>query len=75
MITRNLLKEEIDRVRDSHLEVLFRIIKALEEPLESGHATETSNWNAFIDATYGCLTEDTIERGEQGRYEAREAIR
>jgi len=33
------------------------------------------SWQAFIEDTYGCLVDDPVERGDQGVYEIREAIR
>ena len=80
MITRDLIKEEIDRMQEEYLEILYRIIKALESPLDSDESSpdttvQSSSWGEFIKATYGCLTDDPIERGEQGQYEIRETIR
>ena len=77
MITRELVKAEIDKVQDRYLEVIYRIIKALVSPPELVVGTPqktTSNWHQFIEETYGSLTDDPIERGEQGQYEIREAI-
>ena len=79
MITRNLIKEEIDQVQEKHLEVLYRIVKALENPSNSDElspdiTSPNANWEEFIKATYGSLADDPIERGEQGQYDAREAI-
>ena len=76
MITRDLLKEEIDKVQDNYLRVLYQIIKALENPpvFEHSHSLEISNWKDFIDATYGCMADALIDRGEQGVYEIREVI-
>jgi hypothetical protein len=79
MVTRELLKSEIDRVQDDYLEVLHRIIQALASPTDvvavsSQGAVETSSWRKFIEDTYGCLADDPIERGEQGQYEVREVI-
>ncbi len=79
MITRHLLKREIDKVRDEHLTALYNIMKVFELPageiiLDAGIApTETgTNWDRFIQETYGCLRDDPIERGSQGEYELRE---
>ena len=71
MVTRNLIKEKIDKVQDSHQEILYRIIKALETPKE----IKPSNWKEFIESTYDCMADDPIYRSEQGQYEIREAIR
>jgi len=77
LITRDLLKEEIDKVQDNYLNVLYRIIKSLEKPPDSEDfcTLEMSNWKNFIDATYGCMADVQINRGEQGRYELREVIK
>jgi len=80
LVTRNLIKEEIDKVQDSHLEILYRIVKALETPSDPKNFAvtkeiKTSNWKEFIESTYGCMADDPIYRGEQGQYETREAIR
>jgi hypothetical protein len=79
MITRHLLKREIDKVRDEHLTALYNIMKVFELPageiiLDADIApTETvTNWDRFIQETYGCLRDDPIERGSQGEYELRE---
>jgi len=84
MITKEKIKAEIDNLEDDHLEILYRIIKALETPPgEVTEQTEAINkqspkrqakWHRFIQETYGCLSENPIERGDQGAYEAREAI-
>ena len=80
MITRNLIKEEIDRVQDKHLEVLYRIVKVLEIPSDPDEmslnkaSSSNAEWEAFVEATYGSLADSPIERGEQGLYDVREAI-
>ena len=82
MITKELIKSEIEKVNDEYLELLYKIIQILE-PLAKvdGKATtnaagknEDFNWHAFIAQTYGCLAEAPIERGDQGTYEIRETI-
>ncbi len=80
MVTRTLIKEEIDKVQDSHLEILYRIVKALETPSDSENLpipkkTKITNWKEFIELTYGCMADDPIYRGEQGQYEIRESIK
>ncbi len=80
MITRERLKQEIDRVQDSYLDVLFHIIRTFEyaPPPHSSLSESTDNtlaeWYAFVEMTYGALASDPIERGEQGTFEVREAI-
>ncbi len=75
MITRELIKSEIDQVRDEYLEPLFRIIKVFEKPAEVHPETNIQpEWNEFIHKFAGCLADDPIKRGEQGQYETREEI-
>ncbi len=84
MITKEKIKTEIDNLKDDHLEILYRIIKALEMPAgEAAEQTEAiskqlpkeqAEWHSFIRETYGCLADAPIERGKQGEYETREAI-
>ena len=84
MITKELIKAEIDRVEDKNLEVLYKIIKALASPTDevtSPKATTTITkeaaaleWHTFIEETYGSLADAPIERGEQGQYETRETF-
>ena len=80
MITKEIIKAEIDNLKDEYLEILYRIIKVLEVPeTEVTKPFEIKNkesdWHNFIQETYGCLADAPIERGEQGKYEIREAIR
>ncbi|HKI03977.1 MAG TPA: hypothetical protein VKK31_18495 [Thermoanaerobaculia bacterium] len=75
MITKKLLKEEIDKVPDEHLGVLYRIVKALEEPDRASDAEvrkQETSWKAWINETYGSTADAPIERGDQGSYEVRE---
>ncbi len=85
MITKQVLKEEIDHVRDEYIEALYQIIRAFRLPVEAAHhtpkagepsesTTDASDWHTFIQETYGCLEEDPIERGDQGAYERRKDI-
>ena len=79
MITKELVKAEVEKVKDDYLEVLYKIIKIFEAPREVGLKTTVAqrdgafDWHAFIAQTYGSLADDPIERGDQGRYEIREA--
>jgi hypothetical protein len=86
LITRALLKQEIDRVREEHLTALYNIIKVFElpagtlvsdaksGPADTAAASGELNWEKFIQETYGCLKDDPIKRGSQGEFELREAI-
>lgn len=82
MMTRELLKNEIDKVRDEYLMVLFKIIKSLEYSQEEeknwAAAQEAEKneveWHRFIDSFAGSLADSPISRGSQGHFEEREAI-
>ncbi len=85
MVTRELVKSEIDKMQDRYLETLYRIIKAFDyipaskkkiTKTEFGKNEEEENpeWFSFIESTYGCLCDDPLERGEQGEFEIREVI-
>jgi len=76
MIYRELLKSEIDKVKDEHLELLYGIIRLLESgsyedaTAPSGPRTlegvSASDWHGFIASTYGCCSDAPLARGEQG---------
>jgi hypothetical protein len=85
MISRKLLKTEIDKVKSEHLELLYGIIKLLENGTCKGMTPDLAetqqnqtgaplDWHEFIANTYGCLSDAPISRGEQGHYEGREAM-
>lgn len=74
MITKDLIKAEIDRVQNRYLDALYKIIKALESPTDSSSLISTDDeieWEDFIKETYGCLTDAPIEREPQGQCENR----
>jgi hypothetical protein len=75
MVTKELLKSEIEKVQDQYLGVLYRIIKALGEPSSRRTEAEQSSWEAFVAETYGSMAESPIDRGSQGSFEIREPIR
>lgn len=72
LITKELIKAEIERVEDKYLEPLYRIIKALERTAPTD--TDKSDWQQFIENTYGSTQNAPIERGSQGTYEIREPL-
>ena len=72
-ITKDVLKAEIDRVEDRYLEVLYRIIKALEGKSQVEFAV--GEWQQFLEATYGSTQNAPIERESQGIYEIRDSLK
>jgi hypothetical protein len=75
VITKDLVKSEIDKVPEENLGVLFRIVKALEEPTQVmvGESDEIA-WKTSIAEAYGSTSDALLERGPQGSYEAREPL-
>lgn len=78
MITRELLKKEIDHVQDEYLTALYKIIKSFEHsedlPELSERDQEREDWHRFIDKFAGSLSATHIERGNQGTFEVREEL-
>lgn len=76
MITRERIKEEIDKVQDSYLDVIFHIVQSFEHApaIQTPSKGAVNRWRDFIEDTYGILAADPIERGAQGEYEARETL-
>ncbi|HEY3569003.1 MAG TPA: hypothetical protein VGP73_13800 [Thermoanaerobaculia bacterium] len=74
VITKEQLKAEIDKVPEENLGVLYKIVKALEEPRQEDRPrpTDAAEWRSWIAETYGSTADSPIERGEQGSYEVRE---
>ena len=52
---------------------IYKIIMAFQSQPKEANDDQTE-WQAFVNETYGCLADDPIERGEQGVYEIREAF-
>lgn len=74
MITRELLKEEIDKIEDQYLDALYKIITAIKPSHPTITEMTVTEWHKFIDETYGSLASDPIQRWPQGEYEIRESI-
>ena len=69
VITKELIKSEIDNVQDEYLGALYRIVKALGEPDRQAsreQEEDEASWIQFIAETYGSLANAPIERGDQG---------
>jgi len=72
MVTKELIKTEIDKVREDNLKALYSIVKALQGPAAAREAEE--DWHRFVASTYGSLADAQIERSgaapEEGRNES-----
>jgi hypothetical protein len=81
MVTKELVKSEIEKLNDDYILVLYKIIKALESltsndlSKKSSKKDKSMEWHRFIKETYGCLAGSPIERGNQGEVEMREEIK
>ncbi len=82
MVTKELLKKEIDNVREEYLYPLYKIIKTFETPGAYDDPVKTlaekkftsKEWSAFVDRFAGCLQDTPLQRGDQGTFEAREEL-
>lgn len=74
MVSRKLLKTEIDKVKNEHLELLYGIIKLLANGSQAAQVDASLDWHDFVASTYGCLADAPISRKEQGDHEIRERI-
>lgn len=79
MVTRELLKHEIDQLHEQDLDFLYRIIRALAPtPVQSATPTIASAnvepWETFLQRNYGVFRDEPLERGAQGMLETREAL-
>lgn len=67
MTRRELIKQEIDKVKEENLPVLLKIVQVLEKPIHESTLGGDSSWRAFLDETYGSLRDAPIEGGAQGQ--------
>lgn len=82
MVTKQLVKDEIDNIPVEHLPMLYKIVLAFEEGSAEWFAKSAGSpesdgersWSDFVAETYGCFADDPIERGDQGQYEDREPL-
>lgn len=74
MVSRKLLKTEIDKVKNEHLELLYGIIKLLANGSQTAHVDASLDWHDFVSNTYGCLADTPISREGEGGHEIRERI-
>jgi hypothetical protein len=80
VVTRQAIKNEIDRVREEYLGVLLTIVKAFEQPEDPGAKglaaqSDPEEWRSFLAETYGSTAESALERGSQGSFELRDPLR
>ena len=74
IITKDVLKYEIDHIEDEYMEILYNVIKAFERPFQrvsSSHPLSVTQWEDFLNEFAGCFADVPICRGDQGTYEER----
>ena len=77
VITKDILKQEIDRIQEEYVDILYDVIKAFERParqVPSTHPSSHEQWEAFLDKFAGCFAEAPLCRGKQGTYEVRDTL-
>ncbi len=80
MITRQKIKDEIDKIKDDDLLIIYRILQTLVKtpsltPLgKQDESNQETSWIKFIDKMYGCLSDDPIKRGKQDEFEIRDTL-
>ncbi len=80
MVTKDVLKNEIDKINEQYFPILYNIIKSFEISTISENVRKIKrknnlqNWHQFIDSYSGCLADDPLERGNQGNFEIREKL-
>lgn len=77
VITKDILKQEIDRIQDEYVIILYDVIKAFERPIKSSPSTRPTSrdqWEVFLEKFAGCFAETPLCRGDQGTYEVREPL-
>lgn len=72
MTIRDQVKADLDRLDDEYLGIVQRMVESLERPY---HQEPGQAWDEFIASTFGSMADAPIERGEQGEFEARDALR
>jgi hypothetical protein len=82
VVTKALLKKEIDNVQEEYLLPLYKIIKTFEHSDDFDEfklerekkERKKEDWIKFINKFAGCLADTPIERGDQGNFDAREEL-
>lgn len=72
MISREILKSQINTIGDEHLTLPYEILKSFEtapsatEYSPPDEKTEKSNWRKFLEKYSGCMADAPIRRAPQG---------
>ncbi len=71
-VLRELLKNEIEKVRDDYLDLLYQIIRVFERPASATTSValqseqlrvseERAEWRRFVQRTFGAFADDPIK--------------
>ncbi|MCB1158403.1 MAG: hypothetical protein H7A25_22010 [Leptospiraceae bacterium] len=73
MLLREKIKEEIDKIQEEHLDLLFEVILAFEK-VKTINTVKSSSWDSWVEEMFGCFQQEPLQRYSQGQYEIREAL-
>ena len=65
MITKEMLRAEIDLLAEDDVPMLYQFVRALHQPSTKPPDMTPQSWRTFIAETYGSLAADPIERPDQ----------
>lgn len=74
---RERVKDEVDKVKEQHLEYLYDFVKIVSqwpEQTPEKKLVEEGSWQQFVTSTYGSLADTPIKRWNEGPFETREPI-
>ncbi len=78
IITKEVLKQEIDSVQEEYMGILYDVIKAFKQPTRHSSSTRPliqDQWKSFLDKFAGSCAEAPLSRGDQGVFEERESFK
>lgn len=75
MVTRELIKNEIDQLHEHYLDIVYRFVRALipRSTTKSAH-NQGESWEEFLQNNYGIFSDDPLVREPQGTLEIREEL-
>ena len=59
MVTREIVKNEIDKIKEEHLSILLEIIRAFEYTQPESQELSWKNW---VEEMYGCCSDEPLQR-------------
>ncbi|MCP4690592.1 MAG: hypothetical protein GY859_21240 [Desulfobacterales bacterium] len=78
IITKDVLKREIDSIEEEYIGILYDIIKAFKRPARHPRSTRPltqDQWDDFLEEFAGSFADAPLNRGSQGVFEEREPLK